>query len=388
MRVLCAAENFAYGPAGKLLTIARVLAARGHGMVFVGTGTALDLASKSSLFEEVVAADTEAPDFARSHERLVLGADVVLSAMDRGAVAAGADFGVPTVWVDSLFYWWEELPDPVLAADLYVKQDVLPDANGMARFASRIRNLRAVGPIVDVADAPTAPRTGRVLVNYGGMDAPGWYEAGRNHRYPYVVTELVLDALRGGGRDDVLFAGASRIMDELREEHGATGARFASLDHDEFVATLRSSDLVLLPGGMESTLEAFANGVPALFLPPLNVTHHLHVTAFRELGLARCSIGLADYHRLPDWSAMDRRRKVDSFMELARTWQSDAATTADMARRVRGWLADPHAIEEQEAAQRRFHAGLRPDGVHEVADLVEGLVLHRRPVVPSLGGAR
>ncbi len=387
MRILCAAENFAYGPAGKLLTVGRELRARGHELAFVGMGTAFDLASKSDVFSDVVHADTDSHDFALEHHELLCGTEVVVSAMDRGAIVAAAARGIPTVWIDSLFYWWEELPEAVLAADLYIKQDVLPDENGMERFASRIRNLRSVGPIVERSETSACGGTGQLLISFGGMEAPGWYESGKNHNYPKAVTRLVLEGVELGAYDHVLFTGSSSIMAELRTSFATPSVQFESLDHDDFVSTLRLSDVVLLPGGMESTLEAFANGVPAVFLPPVNVTHHLHVMAFRERGIAQSSIGLCDYLDLPNWDGLSRREKVDSFMKIARYWQANEAITSDMARRIDVWLGDVVGLQVQQREQHRFLQSLAADGTNQVVDSIEGIFSTRGSLAPSTAGS-
>ncbi|WP_423461858.1 hypothetical protein ACO229_14200 [Promicromonospora sp. MS192] len=373
--ILCSAENFAYGPAGKLLTIASELNALGHDLTFVGYGTSYDLASQSSIFQAVHEIDTELEDPAPLLLDLASSADLVISCMDKGTVRAAKTVGVPSVWIDSLFYWWDDLPKEVLAADLYVKQDVLPDAQNMQRYGKSIENLLSIGPLVESRgrNRDFEIVQNRALICFGGMDAPGWYEAGKNHDYPTVVTRL-LHEVEFEGFDELIVTGASHIMEELDQVYGGSKFQFRSLPHHVFVQMLAESRVALLAGGLESTLEAFANRVPAIFLPPLNVTHHLQVQSLREAGAANASISYDDYYPRFDWATKTRREKVDEFLDRARLFERDSSVQEDVTRRIQGWLVDDDLLDRQVRAQSAFMTGLKPRGRAVVLDAVESLL--------------
>ena len=57
-KILITAENFAFGPIGKILVVADLLRAANHELYFVGYGTALQLAKKFP-FEEIFSIDTD-----------------------------------------------------------------------------------------------------------------------------------------------------------------------------------------------------------------------------------------------------------------------------------------------------------------------------------------
>jgi hypothetical protein len=52
-KIIAVAENYAYGPVGKLLTVTKELLKQGHHITFIGEGTAYQLGSKEP-FSKVV----------------------------------------------------------------------------------------------------------------------------------------------------------------------------------------------------------------------------------------------------------------------------------------------------------------------------------------------
>jgi len=374
--ILTAAENFAFGPAGKLLTVAPYLKARGHRLVFVGYGTAYDLVSRGSIFDSIHEVDTRT--FGKA-VRLFDSTDLVVSCMDWGAASAATRAGIPVVWMDSLFYWWESFPPEILAAELYIKQDVLPDQQNMSKYAPEIKNLLSVGPIVEpFVRADDMSAKNQALVCFGGMEAPGWYQVGRDHNYPFTITELLANHVDFDGFDEVLITGGSRIISQLEKRYGSGGFRFETLAHEHFARELQQSRIALMVGGLESSLEAFRWGVPVIFLPPLNVTQHLQVGVFRAAGAGLASIHFSDYFDEFQWSGKSRRNKVSEFLERLAVLESSRAMLLDVATRVDAWLKDEALQAKQREAQFAYMATLKPHGLDDVVSAIDKLATHCR----------
>lgn len=376
VQILVAAENFAFGPAGKLLTIAPRLKALGHRLEFVGFGTALDLVSHDSSFDAIHELATENERFSGSLQVLVERADLVVSCMDQGVMKAARIAGVPAVWIDSLFYWWESLPPDVLEADLYIKQDVLPDHENLAKYSGLIPNLLAVGPIVDpFGDRSARSPKNRAIVCFGGMEAPGWYETGKNHNYPFTVIKMLSEQVNFDSFDEVLVTGSSKVISKLRGLRTPDKFRFATLSHADFVAALGESRIALLSGGLETTLEAFDAGVPAIFLPPLNVTHHLQVAALRAAGVARASVHFSDYFEAFDWTQASRRQKVTEFLARLGEFERSREMLSDASARIASWLQDGSLHREIRVGQADFMNNLKPGGLENVVSAIEALTV-------------
>jgi hypothetical protein len=372
--ILTAAENFAFGPAGKLLTVAPHLKAKGHRLIFAGYGTAYDLASRESVFDSIHEIDTESRTSDEAVTRLFDSADLLISCMDWGAATAARRAGIPVVWMDSLFYWWESLPTEILGAELYVKQDILPDRQNMSKYAPGIKNLLSVGPIVE----PFVPEQdmrvdNQALVCLGGIEAPGWYQVGKDHNYPFTITKLLAGQVHFERFDSVLFTGYSRIISQLREIYHNEKFRFETLAHEDFTKELQRSRVALMVGGLESSLEAFQCGVPVIFLPPLNVTQHLQVGAFRAAGAGLTSIHLSDYFDDFRWSGKSRRSKVSDFLERLAVFESSPEILLDVAARIDAWLKDEVLQARQREAQLAYMATLKPRGLDEVVSAIDKL---------------
>ena len=60
--IACCAYPFGYGPASKLIVLARALRDRGWELVFLGTGIAYELAARSDVFAQVIEAEPAEPE--------------------------------------------------------------------------------------------------------------------------------------------------------------------------------------------------------------------------------------------------------------------------------------------------------------------------------------
>jgi hypothetical protein len=357
--VACSAYPLGYGPAAKLVVLARALRARGWEPVFLGSGIARELAARSDVFSEVIAAEGDGPEV----RRRLGAANVLLSVMDRSIAAAARAAGRPYCVVDSLLWMRDHVPDVFLAAARYWVQD-FPGVR--ARAAEVHPTPTVVGPIV-----PPTPRTDsgagdELVVNLGGMESPDG-PADHATRYADFVVDGVLRAAlpaRFGGRAVVV--GGHRIVEHLRRRHGRTALAFHSLSHDESISRLARAAAVLTAPGLTTTLECFQLGVPTFFLPPENYSQWWSLHLLRAHELAPGSFHWQD--RLPDRPIVERmaeatrgprlRAVIDGIIQdesarVAYVDQLDAIPAADRAA-----LA---------ARQRAFFASLGPDGTETVA---------------------
>ena len=116
--ILVIAENFAFGPVGILLTIAPSLKKKGYRLIFLGYGTAYQLARREACFDEIHLIDTSSDDFIKKASWLFQKADAVLSVDDRPTIQLAKKLHKPTIWIDMLLYYWDTLPSFLWSADL------------------------------------------------------------------------------------------------------------------------------------------------------------------------------------------------------------------------------------------------------------------------------
>lgn len=359
--LICGAMPLGYGPAAKLLTLARILRGRGLRLVLIGHGASLELAARSEqLFDDVLHA--EPGDGAR--EAAVRSADAVLSVMDRELAQATAAADTPLYVIDSLLWMRDAILPAFRGARRYWAQDFL----GLREVQGDYEPTPViVGPIV----SPHPPRPGRVrgelLINLGGCQAPDGADANFRAYADFVVGGYLESSLAQAfaGRATVI-AGA-RCVEALAAKYGARGVAFASLPHDAALERLAGAALVFTSPGVTTLLESFQCGVPTYLLPPQSYSQWCTLRMLRAAGLAPHALHWEDLTGSP--------RLADRMPESERNPLVRAAIarfTADDAARSRltGCL---HAAGDMDhaavvAAQSRFFASLGPNGALAIAE--------------------
>ena len=357
--IACCAYPFGYGPASKLIVLARALRARGWEPVFLGTGIARELAARSDVFAQVVTAEPGDPQ-TRSW---LDAATALLSVMDRDFAAIACESGRPYFVVDSLFWMRDRVPDVFLSARRYWVQD-FPGVR--TRLAEIQPTPTVVGPIVPpMSRAKSGPNAGLVL-NLGGMESPTGDVGGAICYADFVVDGLLRSGLlaRFAGRTAVL--GGRGIVDHLTRHHGRPGLEFVSLSHDEGLGRLAGAAVVLTAPGLTATLECFQLAVPTFFLPPQNYSQWWSLHVLRRSGLAPGSFHWQD--RLAECPIVERMPEATRGPLLRgiidRLVTDEAAQAAYVVCLGAALATDRPALATR---QRAFFDSLGPGGVETIA---------------------
>ncbi|GAA2716982.1 MULTISPECIES: hydroxymethylcytosylglucuronate/cytosylglucuronate synthase [Streptomyces] len=279
--VALAGVEFGWGSSGKL---SAVLSALRHGpyeaMEFVGLGSGL---GRPLLAEHAVDAWYDLPASAEGlraavteivRVRRVRAALVVLDGRLAKALEAA---GVPTVFVDSLPFLWTEGDRPSLPLDAscYCAQQCIelpPECTGIL---ASVRSLRWVEAVVAADTRPGRHGTRpwhRALVGLGGLRAPGLADW---TAYPRLVVPAALRALAAHGVREAHLAGnvpGDLLGRLLADAPAALRVTAGALPHETFLAELSAADVLLASPGLTTLLEAGALGVPAVCLPPQNLS--------------------------------------------------------------------------------------------------------------------
>lgn len=291
-KLVLTAENFAFGPIGKLLDVTDLLKDQGHELIFAGFGTSLQLA-KSFAFDAIHEIDTDDPESNPKLESIIAQGDMLISCMDIPSVVVAGRLGKLTTWIDCLFWFWDSIPEPVLNVDLYIRERLMDDEVNEKKYAGKIKNLFTVGPIIGRMDV--GDRRNQVLISYGGGEAPYWYKAGRDTNYPFVMTNVLLKSVDWSRFDRVIIATSERMIQELVEKFPQTPFEFRCLSHDEFLEELSHSEVILITPGLVTAELSFESGTPTIFLPPSNNSQYLQLDQFIKKGLAPAHVHLSDF---------------------------------------------------------------------------------------------
>ncbi len=291
-KLVLTAENFAFGPIGKLLDVVDLLKDQGHELVFAGFGTSLQLAKKFP-FDKVYEIDTDNPDSKTELEKIISDVDMLISSMDIPSITIAKKLGKLTTWLDCLFWFWDSIPEPVLDVDLFIKERLMDDSANEKKYADKIKNLVTVGPIIGKMGGKK--RKNQVLVSYGGGEAPYWYKAGRDTNYPFVMTSILLKSVDWSKFDKVIVATSEKIAASLREKFPNTPFEFTTLAHDRFLDELSSSEVILITPGLVTAELSFESGTPTIFLPASNNSQYLQLDEFIKMDLAPAHAHLSNF---------------------------------------------------------------------------------------------
>jgi hypothetical protein len=352
--LLCAAMPFGYGPSAKLITLAESLRDDWR-LVFIGQGTALELASRASdVFDRVVPARATDP----SALRLASQAWGVLSLMDRDAGVLAARTAKPLFVVDSLLWMRRVVPEPLRHAELYWAQ-------GFPGLSPKEYEPQpaVVGPIV------TKPRAGRIgqreglVVNLGGSAAPdgrrSLYEG-----YARFVVRALLDAGLPGRFRRVTVMGGAGVIASLEDIPHDSRVCLASVSHAEASDRMARAAAVLTAPGLTTTLQCFCDRTPTFFLPPQNYSQWCILRHLRAKRIAGDALHWEELETVPHLEERMLPEDRDPIVcETIGRLSGDAGAAELLRSRLVRVAAEPRDLVEAQAA---FFASLGPRGVETI----------------------
>lgn len=372
-KIIAVAQNYAFGPIGKLLTITPYLKKAGHEIKFVGEGTAYQLGSKED-FDSIVRLDTDSPEFEQIMTDAFKNADVLLSCMDMASVRLAQKVGLPAIWLDTLFWWRNEIPDYILDVDCYIKQDTVNDDRNIKLFGAKAKNLIGVGPLVDLSVLKTKVKKNQVLIAYGGMEAKGWYQVGKETNYPFLLTRL-LEQVDFSDYEKILITGNERVI-KLLDESNKTNNKFVfqTLQHLKFAQELADSRLTIMAPGLETPLEAFSYDIPTIFLPPSNASNYMQLNSFIKDEVALMKVHLADYYDQIQMTNKGFRERLTLFLDQLRIFEHDIKAQQDLVKKLNHFVKDKNLQNQQVLKEKLYIKKLHGNGVKSCLKIIEDFI--------------
>jgi len=371
--IILTAENFAFGPIGKLLTVAEKINKEDYSLTFVGYGTAYQLA-KSSSIRNVLEINTDSSDFTKLAGQSFDKADLIISCMDRSSIRLAQSLNKPTIWLDTLFWWWDEIPKNICNVDIYLKQNSINDSKNLKRYGEKIKNLKSVGPIVDLDSLINRSINNQALVNYGGMEAAGWYQVGKDSNYPYVITELLVKKVDFSSFDKVIFTGNERIISELDKKYGNSKFIFKTLPHRFFTQELANSKLVLTTPGLETPLESFTYQVPTIFLPPSNSSQYVQIDDFNKNGAAYMALHFKDYYLELNFKDKNLKEMMVIFLEELKRFENDRKALENVSSRINDFISNKQLQVKQVEGQKKYLERVGKNGLNSALEIINSFL--------------
>jgi hypothetical protein len=321
--------------------------------------------------------NTNSDEFSKTMVEAFKNSDVVLSAMDRSSVMLAEKLKVSTIWLDTLFWWYDEIPGYMLNVDCYIKQNTLNDEKNCNKYAGKIKNLHSVGPIVDLSPLKKINKANQVVVAYGGMEAEGIFKVGVDSHYPYIVTDLLINRVDFSNYEKILFTGNERVIKELDAKYGNEKFIFKALPHNTFIQELANSQISLMVPGLETPLEAFSYRIPTIFLPPSNSSQYVQLDDFINRGAATMSVHFTDYYPRLNFEGKNLGEMLQIFLEQLHIFEKDGIVQSDVAKKVNNFIHSKELYDTQIVAQEKFIDMLGGNGTEKCLKIISDFIENR-----------
>ncbi|MFC8826307.1 hypothetical protein ACFT9I_13260 [Streptomyces sp. NPDC057137] len=303
-RLLLNAQPFGFGPPAATAILARELAPFCDELAYFGGGHTLDLQHRPPYHAVYGTTGLSDDERLASLRRLAPRYDLFVTAMDFAEAELARRAGLNVAVYDALTWFWPEIPAVAGDAALYIAQDFFGVRERIAADAALRRNAVIVPPIIPLLpprqiwrpERPGTDRDRHVLLNLGGLQNPYWQPSDAA-----AYARLMLDAVRSAqpaGRPVVVTTSRG-----VAEALGDPAVRTA--DRDTVLDLMSGAAYACMTPGLGNIYDAAATGVPTLWLPSANETHHLQARLLTEHGYCDARLdwpdvgGPADYDTPP-----------------------------------------------------------------------------------------
>lgn len=276
--VLCDAAAFCFGPASTLQVVLDELTGSNFRIVLLVSGTTAEFFRDYRECFELVQCDSEDEAELLHHEALFEEAVLFVSNTNPVSALFAIRRNIPTIYLDTLFWMWNEI-DPLIARQaIYVAQDFAGTEENVRRVGGQIADFRLVGPLIGVV--PRLPRTRTCMISFGGM-ASKMTVPGKTNNYAQTVTRILLEAFAQlPSFDRYAFRGNGEVMASLASEFTDSRFDFSFVPRARHAEEMAQCQTLLLSPGLTSCYEAIHCETPAWLLPPQNYSQQLQAQYF------------------------------------------------------------------------------------------------------------
>ncbi len=274
MRILGAAIDFGWGPAGKLASVIRSLADASWYIY-------------QNSIDTTIFGDFPISGFYSGHSPEALERFCQETKIDAAVVVLEPTLarqleaiGVPTVYIDSLPFLWTEQDEIPSEVSLYCAQQCGALPEHCWNKIRGIKNLNWVEPIVPAASLVVPKnRENHAVINLGGLH---WTTPNKSS-YARLVIPPAIRVLLDAGIDNITVTGSSAAIEAACdvEVPAKGGVCFRAMAHEQFLMLVAKSRLLLSSPGLTTMYETSGLQVPTVALPPQNLSQYRNAQFFR-----------------------------------------------------------------------------------------------------------
>ena len=264
-------KNFCFGPTSILVNLLRILKFENE-IVFIGTGTALELAKREN-YNQYFDVSTNSDEFKSIMKKLAKRGKLLISSMDSNSILVAKKLKMKTVWLDSIFWYRQSIPKEVSEADLFLCQRGIEGDYLQKAKDFKIKNFYLTGPLVPQMES--LKRKNKLVVTFGGSNAAELFKVGKDNKYPHTIADIIINDINLDSFEKVVFI-SNKIVSEMLSKNFSHNKKitFVTLKHEEFIKKILTCKLLITTPGQQTVYEAFFSNTPTITLPASNDTHY------------------------------------------------------------------------------------------------------------------
>ena len=251
---------FGFGPTGKMIAVLEEFKKYWDGqIVYASNGLCREIMHISDIIQKDVDQRDEL-----SVERILRAYDrpVVISSLNRFAIAAAHRLKIPNAFIDGLAWLWDPIPEAFLRADMYI----CTKFPGLETKIKPYRNAYIV-PFILSPLPDKSTKAGSILIHFGGGENPLQSEISQEY---YALIGKALQKITWRG--NITVAGGTGCIRIIAEHAHRDDIMFKTFTKDLFLQKLAEAGHFITTSGINATMEAFAIGVPTSFMLPSNLS--------------------------------------------------------------------------------------------------------------------
>lgn len=373
--IVFTAQSFGFGPVSKMLAVSESI--RDARKIFFGASVAYDLA-KLHKFDEI-------HDFSHEdHEEireLLQRCDLFINVMDFPLCQIARLADVPYFLIDSLLWFWPELPEGIREADIYFAQNFFNDVQEKV-LEYQLTNARIIGPIISDSFSKYE-KADQVMINFGGLECP-FIEIGKNSTYPFTILKNLLPVL-DRHFSHILVTGRKRVMDMLNDSFRENRfLRFEMLDQRRMLEELYRSKALFTTPGIQSFYDS-ADKVPIFCLPPHSNSQYRNLDTLVAHGAIRHYLQLSELYDFDLSKSQGDAEEIRIILEKIRIFEASEDDQSFLVRKVEEFLESQYVWPNLVFHQQEFLRNLGDNGVKMILREIDH-VLQQAPLVSHLVG--
>ncbi len=308
--VIFIANRFGFGPSATAIAVMGELVKTWKGNIVYGASKMCRELLPKILLNKIVVYDL---DERNDRELKILFKKyknpLIVISMNRIAIKTAKSMGLKSIFIDSLAWFWKEIPKEYLLADTYYYFDIF-DIN---RRISRATNIKAISPILGDLPKPKLIKNKKILAHIGGFETPFIKELSKS----YLL--LLSEVLNTQNLDiEIIVTGGSRALSYLKVFVKRPNVEIVTLERNNFLNLLNSVSHFITTPGLTSSLEAFYLLTPTSFILPSNLSQWHQLKFFQSYGVAVRKLEWEDYLSFDhDFYNLTEKEAIPMFYELA-----------------------------------------------------------------------